>query len=116
MTPGRLGDGEPSPRLARALIRSLSRGTTIPGGARYTHVGHAKWLDAQQELLTELAEDGHSETKFVRGAYGAGKSHFLAVMQDQARAAGWAARIRFRGSLPIRRCSNRSAASAATVR
>jgi hypothetical protein len=41
------------------------------------------------ELLDEIREDGHADTKFVRGAYGAGKSHFLSVVQDNARAAGW---------------------------
>ncbi len=79
----------PSPTLARALIRSLTRGTAIAQGVRYIHVGHSTWLAAQRELLAEIAEDGHSETKFVRGAYGAGKSHFLSVVQDRARADGW---------------------------
>jgi hypothetical protein len=41
-------------------------------------------------MLDEVAEDGHAETKFVRGAYGAGKSHFLSVVQDFARERGWA--------------------------
>ena len=79
----------PAAPLARALIRSLTRGTAIPQGVRYIHVGHDEWLGAQDELLTEIAEDGHSETKFVRGAYGAGKSHFLSVVQDRARQQGW---------------------------
>ena len=78
------------PRLARALIRSLTRGTAVRGGVRHIHVGHSKWLSAQEELLGEIADDGHSDTKFVRGAYGAGKSHFLSVVQDRARVAGWA--------------------------
>jgi hypothetical protein len=82
-------EGIPSPRLAKALIRSMTRGTAIAEGVRYIHVGHAKWLAAQQELLAELADDGHSETKFVRGAYGAGKSHFLSVVQERARNHGW---------------------------
>ena len=81
---------ELDPKLARALIRSLTRGTAIRGGVRYIHVGHERWLQAQNELLGEIAEDGHSDTKFVRGAYGAGKSHFLSVVQDRAREAGWA--------------------------
>lgn len=80
----------PTPTLARAVVRSLTRGTTIAAGVRHVHVGHANWLSAQRELLAEIAEDGHSDTKFVRGAYGAGKSHFLGVVQDEARDAGWA--------------------------
>jgi hypothetical protein len=52
-------------------------------------VGNANWLDAQRELLSEIAEDGHSDTKFVRGAYGSGKSHFLSVVQDHARTQNW---------------------------
>src|SRR5579859_961708 len=83
-------DGDdPSPTLARALIRSLTRGTAIAEGIRHIHVGHDQWLAAQQELLTEIAEDTHSDTKFVRGAYGAGKSHFLSIVQDWARTHGW---------------------------
>ena len=77
------------PEIARALIRSLTRGTAIPAGVRYIHVGHANWLAAQDELLDELKLDGHADTKFVRGAYGAGKSHFLSVVQDHARDSGW---------------------------
>jgi hypothetical protein len=84
------GDDQPSSALARALIRSLVRGTTIAAGVRHIHVGHRNWLAAQQELLTEIAEDGHADTKFVRGAYGAGKSHFLAMVQDVAQSQGWA--------------------------
>src|SRR5437867_9040574 len=80
----------PDPKLARALIRSLTRGTAIRTGVRYIHVGHENWLKAQDELLGEIADDGHSDTKFVRGAYGAGKSHFLSVVQDRAQEAGWA--------------------------
>lgn len=77
------------PGLAKAMIRSLARGTAIAAGARYLHVGHDQWLGAQLEILGELAEDGYSETKFVRGTYGAGKSHFLAVVQELARERGW---------------------------
>jgi len=76
--------------LARALIRSLTRGTAIAAGVRYIHVGHERWLGAQTELLNEISEDGHADTKFVRGAYGAGKSHFLSVVQDRAREQNWA--------------------------
>jgi len=80
---------EPSPTLARALVRSLTRGTAVSEGARFINVGQDHWLAAQQELLSEVAEDGHAETKFVRGAYGSGKSHFLAVVQDHARDHHW---------------------------
>jgi P-loop Domain of unknown function (DUF2791) len=83
-------DSQLSPALARAMVRSLVRGTTISEGVRYIHVGHSNWLLAQKELLTEIAEDGHADTKFVRGAYGAGKSHFLAMVQDLARTLSWA--------------------------
>src|SRR4051812_31868277 len=75
--------------VARVLLRTLTRGTALGEGASYIHVGHAKWLAAQREVLTEIAEDGHADTKFVRGAYGAGKSHFLSVVQDAARDQNW---------------------------
>jgi hypothetical protein len=79
-----------SPQLARALIRSLNRGTAVAQGARFIHVGQDEWLAAQLEMLGEVSEDGHAETKFVRGAYGAGKSHFLSIVQDFARERNWA--------------------------
>jgi hypothetical protein len=78
-----------TPQLARALIRSLNRGTAVAEGARFIHVGQNEWLAAQLEMLGEVGEDGHAETKFVRGAYGAGKSHFLSIVQDYARERGW---------------------------
>ena len=79
----------PARGLARSLIKSLARGTAIAEGVRYIHVGHEGWLSSQDEILSEVAEDGYSETKFVRGAYGAGKSHFLSVVQDRARERKW---------------------------
>src|SRR5262249_40067358 len=79
----------PTQGLARALSRSPTKGSSSPESARYSHAGHDKWLAAQKELLNEIADDGHSDTKFVRGAYGAGKSHFLSVVQDRARQHGW---------------------------
>ncbi len=78
-----------SSSLAKAMIRSLIRGTTISGGVKFINVGHEKWIRAQNELLGEIGQDGHSDTKFVRGSYGAGKSHFLSVVQDEAREDGW---------------------------
>jgi hypothetical protein len=78
-----------TPSMARAMIRSLVRGTTISEGVKFIHTGHEKWILAQRELLDEIGEDGHSDTKFVRGAYGAGKSHFLSVVQYGARQTGW---------------------------
>src|SRR5262245_34058567 len=78
-----------TPELARALLRSLARGTAISAGARFINVGQERWLAAQLELLDEVSKDGHSETKFVRGAYGSGKSHFLSVVQDHARELNW---------------------------
>ncbi|MCK1580691.1 DUF2791 family P-loop domain-containing protein [Bradyrhizobium sp. 168] len=78
-----------SPSLAKAMIRSLIRGTTIASGVKFINVGHENWILAQNELLGEIGQDGHSDTKFVRGAYGAGKSHFLSVIQDEARENGW---------------------------
>ena len=78
-----------TPTLARTLIRSLTRGTAVPGGSRYIHVGSDRWLQAQEELLEEIAEDQHADTKFVRGAYGSGKSHFLSMVQEAARDRGW---------------------------
>ena len=79
----------PDRLAARRLVRQLGKGTTIAEGARHLHVGHAQWLDAQRELLEELEEDGGSETKFVRGTYGSGKSHFLYVVEDIARQSSW---------------------------
>jgi adenosylhomocysteinase len=80
----------PPKRVARALIRSLHTGTSVLEGVKYLHVGHSGWLSAQAELLDELAEDADSDVVFVRGSYGAGKTHFLACVQDRALDANWA--------------------------
>ena len=82
--------GLPAAGIAKALVRSLMKGTAIPQGVRFIHVGHSNWLHAQDELLDEVADDGFADTKFVRGSYGSGKSHFLAVVQDHARERNWA--------------------------
>jgi hypothetical protein len=76
--------------MARMLVRSLLDGTPIVAGVRYIHVGHTRWLDAQNELLGELAEDHDSDVLFTRGTYGTGKTHFLGTVQDRAQETGWA--------------------------
>lgn len=80
----------PTKRIARSLIRSLQTGTSILEGIKYLHVGHEEWLKAQEELLSELAEDQDSDVVFVRGNYGAGKTHFLGCVQDNALTRKWA--------------------------
>lgn len=79
-----------SPRAARALIKSLQRGTVRPGGAKYIHRGHEHWVGAQIEELGEIEEDGGSVVHFVRGSYGEGKTHFLYYLGELARDRGWA--------------------------
>jgi hypothetical protein len=77
-------------RTARRLLKKLQAGTTTADGTESLHVGHEGWLAAQKELRDEVFEDDDSSTKFVKGAYGAGKSHFLVVMQRAAEHEGWA--------------------------
>jgi hypothetical protein len=77
-------------RAARILVKSLLRGTIRPGGAKFIHQGHEKWLGAQLEELEEIAEDGGAVVHFVRGAYGEGKTHFLNYLEELARDCGWA--------------------------
>src|SRR5687768_1861021 len=79
-----------SRNVARMLMRSLASGTPLVEGVRHIHVGHSRWIDAQSELLAELSEDNDSDVLFVRGSYGAGKTHFLASVQERALEAGWA--------------------------
>jgi BREX system ATP-binding protein BrxC/D len=81
---------ELDPSVARILIKSLQRGTTVSGGAKHFHCGHEKWLEAQLEELAEIEEDGGAVVHFVRGAYGEGKSHFLNYLEDLSRDRGWA--------------------------
>ena len=79
-----------SPRAARALVKSLLRGTVRPGGAKFLHRGHENWIGAQVEELQEIEEDGGAVVHFVRGAYGEGKTHFLYYLEELARSRGWA--------------------------
>ncbi|HIB84435.1 MAG TPA: hypothetical protein EYO59_07505, partial [Chromatiaceae bacterium] len=74
---------------ARRLIRGLTRGTTIPDGVRFIHVGYESWLSAQHEVLEELPDYNGSETKFVKGHYGMGKTHFLHLVQEEGRNRNW---------------------------
>lgn len=75
---------------ARTLIKGLQRGTIRPGGAKFLHCGHENWVNAQLEELEELAEDGGAAVHFVRGSYGAGKTHFLNYLEELALEKYWA--------------------------
>jgi hypothetical protein len=79
-----------SQRAARALVKSLQRGTIRPGGAKFLHRGHENWIGAQVEELKEIEVDGGAVVHFVRGAYGEGKTHFLYYLEELARGQGWA--------------------------
>ena len=74
---------------ALKLIRGLHRGTITPGGSKYIHCGHDRWLAAQVEELAELEIDSGAAVHFVRGAYGEGKTHFLNYLEDIATDRGW---------------------------
>jgi hypothetical protein len=81
-----------TPALARRIIQALgSSGTPPEEGAHFYTVGLDRYLQAlDNEYLASYLADGNSIFKMVVGPYGAGKTHFLYSLRDQARSRHYA--------------------------
>ena len=79
-----------TPGEARQIIKALRNGATPSQFADRVYVGQQSWFDAAVKMMAENAEDRHFEVRFVRAAYGGGKTLFMRRMEATARAQGWA--------------------------
>lgn len=82
-------DQSPDVMTARRIIDQLKSGTTPLDAASYLDVGRDKWYRGMQYYF-EGAEYGESKVRFVRGRYGDGKTHLMAMAQHFALLRGFA--------------------------
>src|SRR5207248_1830610 len=74
---------------ARRVLRSLRTGTTPAEHAQELFVGQTPWFSAASKLMQDTAQDEDFEVRFVRAAYGGGKTLFLRCLEEKARSMGW---------------------------
>jgi P-loop Domain of unknown function (DUF2791) len=74
---------------AGRIIRALRSGTTPSEYAAALRVGQERWHKTALSMMTDTAEDEDFEVRFVRGAYGGGKTLFLRCLEAEALASGW---------------------------
>jgi len=75
--------------VARDIIKALRRGTVPQAGLEYLAVGLDRELRAISAQLKHIAT-GRGDFKFVRGAYGAGKTFLSALTLEEALRQGFA--------------------------
>lgn len=73
---------------ARNIIDSLKSGTTPLESVHHLDVGRDRWYHGMKYYL-EQAEAGASKVRFIRGRYGDGKTHLMAMAQHFALADGF---------------------------
>lgn len=76
-------DQLPDRLTARRIIDQLKSGTTPLDAAHYLDVGREKWYQGMKYYF-EGAEYGESKVRFIRGRYGDGKTHLMAMAQHFA--------------------------------
>jgi hypothetical protein len=79
----------PSQPVARDIIKALRRGTVPQAGLEYLAVGLDRELRAISAQFKYVAT-GRGDFKFVRGAYGAGKTFLSALAMEEALQQGFA--------------------------
>lgn len=82
-------DQLPNLMTARQIIDQLKSGTTPLDAAFYLDVGRERWYRGMQYYF-EGAEHGESKVRFIRGRYGDGKTHLMAMAQHFALLRGFA--------------------------
>jgi hypothetical protein len=78
-----------SPPVAQDIINAIRRGTVPQAGLEYLAVGLDRELRAISAQLKHVAT-GRGDFKFVRGAYGAGKTFLSALAMEEALRQGFA--------------------------
>jgi hypothetical protein len=75
---------------ARQIVKALRSGATPSEFADRVFVGQRGWFGMAEKMMTENAEDHHFEVRFVKAAYGGGKTLFVRRLQANARKQDWA--------------------------
>jgi hypothetical protein len=75
---------------ARQIIRALRSGATPSQFAELVFVGQDAWFQMAQKMMNENAEDHQFEVRFIRAAYGGGKTLLMRRLEASARDSGWA--------------------------
>src|SRR3712207_6367861 len=78
-----------SPSDARNILRPLRKGSAPAEDARDLFVGQTPWFKTAVQMMQHTADDRAFEVRFVRAAYGGGKTLFLRCLEQEARAGGW---------------------------
>lgn len=75
----------PRESIVRALVGLAQTGTPGPDGAQVLDVGTSEFMEyLEDEVLVELVAAGGATCRFFEGAYGAGKTHLLSLVQARA--------------------------------
>lgn len=76
---------------ASRIIRALRNGATPAEYATAFRVGQGGWYDMATSMMMDTADDEDFEVRFIRAAYGGGKTLFLRCLEQDALEKGWAA-------------------------
>ena len=74
---------------ARKIIRALRKGLTPVEYAQNLFVGQARWFKTALKMMNDTACDRDFEVRFLRAAYGGGKTMFLRCLESAARNERW---------------------------
>lgn len=78
-----------TPDLARKIVSQLQRGTCPLEGVLALNVGRERWFIAANEMLDDIQQVGGAMVRFIRGDYGEGKTHFIAMVRASAIERNW---------------------------
>src|SRR3989304_4046 len=76
-------------QLARKIVGQLQRGTCPLEGVHALNVGREPWFVAADEILDDVQKAGGAIVRFIRGDYGEGKTHFIAMVRALALERNW---------------------------
>jgi hypothetical protein len=74
---------------ARKILRPLRKGSAPAEHARDLFVGQTPWFKTAVQMMQDTAADEAFEVRFVRAAYGGGKTLFLRCLEQEVRENGW---------------------------
>lgn len=78
-----------TPELSRKIVSQLQRGTCPLEGAIALNVGRGPWFVVAAEILEDIEQVGGAVVRFIRGDYGEGKTHFIAMVRALAIEQNW---------------------------